>query len=105
MVVILYFFVRVLIAVPFEEDPQDSSVWFFDHMFHENMFDMFKKVNGMCGIYSNKQNQYVFFNSCFYCGFVFVSARETVVGWYHTGPKIRPSDVGIYVCPIFLVKL
>merc|ERR1719198_1851683 len=55
-------------AVPFEEDPRDPQVWFLDHNFHENMHAMFKKVN----------------------------AKERVVGWYHTGPKIRPSDLSIH---------
>ena len=31
-------------AVPFEEDARDHKVWFLDHIFHETMFDMFKKV-------------------------------------------------------------
>jgi len=30
-------------AVPFEED---GSVWYLDHNYHEEMFAMFKKVNG-----------------------------------------------------------
>jgi len=55
-------------AVPFEEDPRDPQVWFVDHNFHENMFAMFKKVN----------------------------AKERVVGWYSTGPKIKPSDLSIH---------
>mmetsp|Transcript_136452 Transcript_136452/g.345517 ORF Transcript_136452/g.345517 Transcript_136452/m.345517 type:complete len:357 (-) Transcript_136452:202-1272(-) len=55
-------------AVPFEEDPRDPQVWFLDHNFHENMFAMFKKVN----------------------------AKERVVGWYSTGPKIKPSDLSIH---------
>jgi len=55
-------------AVPFEEDPRDPAVWFLDHNFHENMFAMFKKVN----------------------------AKERVVGWYSTGPKIKPSDLSIH---------
>lgn len=54
-------------AVPFEEDEKDSSVWFLDHNFLENMMGMFRKVN----------------------------AREHIVGWYSTGPKIRPGDLGI----------
>jgi len=54
-------------AVPFEEDTRDPSVWFLDHNFHEEMFAMFKKVN----------------------------AKERVVGWYSTGPKIKPSDLSI----------
>lgn len=52
-------------AVPFDEDPKDSSVWFLDHDYFENMAAMFKKVN----------------------------AREKIVGWYHTGPKLHPNDI------------
>ena len=40
---------------------------FLDHSFHEVMFGMLKKVN----------------------------AREKLVGWYSTGPKIRPGDLKI----------
>ncbi|KAJ3222991.1 proteasome regulatory particle subunit [Chytriomyces hyalinus] len=54
-------------ALPFEEDDKDSSVWFLDHNYHEAMYDMCKKVN----------------------------AKEKMVGWYHTGPKLRPSDLEI----------
>mmetsp|Transcript_27068 Transcript_27068/g.105347 ORF Transcript_27068/g.105347 Transcript_27068/m.105347 type:complete len:225 (+) Transcript_27068:155-829(+) len=54
-------------AVPFEEDAKDTSVWFLDHNFLENMMEMTRKVN----------------------------AREQIVGWYSTGPKIRPSDLDI----------
>ncbi|KAJ9273624.1 hypothetical protein DTO212C5_258 [Paecilomyces variotii] len=54
-------------AVPFEEDEKDPSVWFLDHNFVESMNDMFKKIN----------------------------AREKLVGWYHSGPKLRASDLEI----------
>lgn len=54
-------------AIPFEEDDQDPSIWFLDHSYLENMFHMFKKVN----------------------------AREKVVGWYSTGPRLREADVDI----------
>jgi len=54
-------------ALPFDEDDKDPSVWFLDHDYLENMFGMFRKVN----------------------------ARERIVGWYHTGPKLRSSDIGI----------
>eukprot|EP01088_Endostelium_zonatum_P019628 TRINITY_DN6870_c0_g1_i1.p1 TRINITY_DN6870_c0_g1~~TRINITY_DN6870_c0_g1_i1.p1 ORF type:complete len:327 (-),score=86.35 TRINITY_DN6870_c0_g1_i1:110-1069(-) len=54
-------------AIPFEEEPRQPSIFFVDHIYHENMFDMFKKVN----------------------------ATERVVGWYSTGPKIRPNDLEI----------
>ncbi|KAH8922482.1 Mov34-domain-containing protein [Atractiella rhizophila] len=54
-------------AVPFEEDDKDEHTWFLDHNYIASMADMFKKVN----------------------------AREVPVGWYHTGPKLRSSDLEI----------
>uniref|UniRef100_A0A8C7EYT7 26S proteasome non-ATPase regulatory subunit 7 n=1 Tax=Oncorhynchus kisutch TaxID=8019 RepID=A0A8C7EYT7_ONCKI len=54
-------------AVPFDEDDKDDSVWFLDHDYLENMYSMFKKVN----------------------------ARERIVGWYHTGPKLHKNDIAI----------
>lgn len=54
-------------ALPFDEDDKDKSVWFLDHDYLENMYNMFKKVN----------------------------AREKVIGWYHTGPKLHQNDVAI----------
>lgn len=36
------------IAVPFEEDENDSAIWFLDHSYLEIMCKMFKKVNGGC---------------------------------------------------------
>jgi len=54
-------------AVPFDEDEKDRDVWFLDHDYLENMYGMFKKVN----------------------------ARERVVGWYHTGPKLHHNDIAI----------
>mmetsp|Transcript_66714 Transcript_66714/g.177876 ORF Transcript_66714/g.177876 Transcript_66714/m.177876 type:complete len:357 (+) Transcript_66714:3-1073(+) len=55
-------------GLPFEEDRSDPAVWFLDHNYHENMFTMFKKVN----------------------------AKERCVGWYSTGPKIKPADLAIH---------
>lgn len=54
-------------VVPFEEDEKDPAVWFLDHNYVESMNDMFKKVN----------------------------AREKLIGWYHSGPKLRASDLEI----------
>lgn len=51
-------------AVPFDEDAKEEKVWFLDHDYLENMYAMFKKVN----------------------------AREKIVGWYHTGPKLHQND-------------
>mmetsp|Transcript_7216 Transcript_7216/g.15753 ORF Transcript_7216/g.15753 Transcript_7216/m.15753 type:complete len:329 (-) Transcript_7216:2715-3701(-) len=54
-------------AIPFEEDDHDSSIWFLDHSYLDSMFRMFKKVN----------------------------AREKIVGWYSTGPKLKEADLDI----------
>jgi len=54
-------------AVPFEEDAKKPDIWFFDHHYLEDMFGMFKKVN----------------------------AKEKIIGWYSTGPKLRPNDLQI----------
>lgn len=37
--------------VPFDEDDKDDSVWFLDHDYLENMYSMFKKVNGENTLY------------------------------------------------------
>lgn len=63
---------------------EDESVWFLDHNYHESMNELSKKVN----------------------------ARERPVGWYHTGPKLRASDLEIneifrkyciHMCPTLLI--
>lgn len=36
-----------LILVPFEENEKDPSVWYVDHNYHENMCELYKKINGM----------------------------------------------------------
>jgi len=33
-------------TVPFDEDEREATVWFLDHDYLENMYGMFKKVNG-----------------------------------------------------------
>ncbi|KAL9231404.1 hypothetical protein vseg_006636 [Gypsophila vaccaria] len=55
-------------AVPFEEDDKDVSIWFLDHNYHESMFSMSRRIN----------------------------AKEHVVGWYSTGPKLRENDLDIH---------
>lgn len=40
----------LLAAVPFEEDAQNPQIWFVDHSYMENMFAMFRKVNGKCAM-------------------------------------------------------
>ena len=34
-------------ACPFEEDDKDPNVWFLDHNYFEQMYQMFRKVNGI----------------------------------------------------------
>ena len=54
-------------AVPFDEDDKSGGVWYLDHDYLEKMYRMFKKV----------------------------AAKEKIVGWYSTGPKIKPIDIQI----------
>jgi len=54
-------------ALPFDEEEKEKDVWFLDHEYLENMYTMFRKVN----------------------------ARERIVGWYHTGPKLHRNDISI----------
>ncbi|CDK27940.1 unnamed protein product [Kuraishia capsulata CBS 1993] len=54
-------------AIPFEEDDKNPDIWFLDHNFIESMLDMFKKIN----------------------------AKEKLIGWYHSGPKLKSSDLQI----------
>merc|ERR1711910_88832 len=49
------------------EDDKDRDVWFLDHEYLETMYSMFRKVN----------------------------AKERIVGWYHTGPKLHQNDIQI----------
>ncbi|CAG9463239.1 unnamed protein product [Pedinophyceae sp. YPF-701] len=55
-------------AVPFEEDEKDPSIWYLDHSYLESMFRMFKKVN----------------------------AREVVIGWYSSGPRLCHCDMEVH---------
>lgn len=55
-------------AVPFEEDSRNPAVFYLDHNYLESMLAMFRKVN----------------------------AKEGVVGFYSTGPSIRPNDLRIH---------
>ena len=54
-------------AVPFEEDAKNPSIFFLDHNYLETMFRMYKKVN----------------------------ARERIMGFYSSGPKIKESDIKV----------
>ena len=33
-------------SVPFDEEEKEKDVWFLDHEYLENMYTMFRKVNG-----------------------------------------------------------
>lgn len=55
-------------AVPFEEDEKNSGVWYLDHDFVDSMTQMMKKIN----------------------------AKEKIIGWYHTGPRLRSCDLEIH---------
>ncbi|KAF9761744.1 26S proteasome non-ATPase regulatory subunit 7 like protein A [Nosema granulosis] len=46
---------------------EDDESWFLDTSYLQNMFELFHKVN----------------------------SRETILGWYHTGPKMCSNDVEI----------
>lgn len=52
-------------AVPFEEDAKNPEIHFLDHDYVESMYYMHKKI----------------------------SARERIVGFYSTAPRIRPADL------------
>jgi 26S proteasome regulatory subunit N8 len=54
-------------AIPFEEDEKNPGVWFLDHNYIDSMGEMFKKIN----------------------------AKEKLVGWYHSGPKLKSCDLKI----------
>ncbi|KAI3657569.1 hypothetical protein MP638_002681 [Amoeboaphelidium occidentale] len=56
-------------SVPFDEDEKDAAanVWYLDHDYLEQMYQMYKKI----------------------------AAKEKIVGWYHSGPKLRRNDLEI----------
>lgn len=69
-------------AVPFEEDLTDPRIWYFGHQYMEKMYSMFRKV----------------------------TTKEKLVGFYSSGPKVKPADAELdelmrrYIPhPIFLV--
>ncbi|KAG5470008.1 hypothetical protein LSCM4_02698 [Leishmania orientalis] len=56
-------------AVPFDEDPQDADVWFFDTNYAQEMFAMHKRV----------------------------LPKVRIVGWYSSGPTIQPNDMLLHL--------
>eukprot|EP00850_Spirogloea_muscicola_P005952 SM000028S10046 [mRNA] locus=s28:73567:76368:- [translate_table: standard] len=99
-------------AVPFEEDERSADIWFLDHNYHEAMLAMFKKINAiyapprapptsaprplasapdgraMPGSIGELPHATV--------AAAATAAKEHVVGWYSTGPKLRESDLDIH---------
>lgn len=54
-------------AVPFDEEEEPENVWFVDHNYHEEMYEMFRKIN----------------------------LKERILGWYVTGATFKPHDLEI----------
>jgi len=81
-------------AVPFEEDDRNPKIWFLDHSYLEQMYRMFKKGNGAPRrpprLLAHAVHQVL---SC--KGGPPCAARERVVGWYSTGPRLREADLDI----------
>ena len=78
--------------------PLDTMVWFLDHSFLENMYWMFKKVNStfrylivifFCIIIVTANLRLYLFLYCV------IKAREDVVGFYSSGPKIKENDLKV----------
>ena len=83
-------------TVPFDEDEKKAGIWFLDHNYHETMYGMFKKVNGTFAVTAARSEEHSFLRSFIRShGLDAVAAREKLVGWYSTGPKIRASDLDI----------
>jgi 26S proteasome regulatory subunit N8 len=55
-------------ALPFDENPKVAGVWFVDHVYHEEMYQMFRKVN----------------------------IKEKFLGWYVTGNSYQNNDTQIH---------
>ena len=68
-------------AIPFDEDDKDRDVWFLDHEYLETMYNMFRF--GPFLVLDHYYNAYL----------RKVNAKERVVGWYHTGPKLHQNDI------------
>lgn len=49
---------NMVISVPFEEDDKDPGIWFLDHNYHESMYSMFKRINGI-NVYGFSSNFYL----------------------------------------------
>ncbi|EPY35012.1 26S proteasome regulatory subunit N8 [Strigomonas culicis] len=56
-------------AVPFDEDPHNSDVWFFDTNYAEEMFVMHRRVH----------------------------PKTKIVGWYASGPTVQQNDMLLHL--------
>lgn len=54
-------------AIPFDENMKQHGVWFIDNVYHEEMYNMFRKVN----------------------------IKERFLGWYVTGSQVHSHDIQI----------
>ncbi len=82
-------------------------MWYVDRQYHEEMYAMFKKVNGeamgtstcrwwawhvmsiSCDVMRCDAMRHALNMAC-----TMRTAKEKVIGWYSTGPKIRENDIG-----------
>ena len=58
-------------------------MWFLDHEYLETMYTMYRKVNGNDSLEFDPLARR------------WLLARERIVGWYHTGPKLQRNDISI----------
>lgn len=67
--------------MPFDEDDKDRSVWFLDHDYLENMYGMFKKVNGKYQSYTwNYINYYTLSDLSNISNFLFQQEKRLLAG-------------------------
>lgn len=76
--------------VPFEEDERDPKTWFLDLDYVEGMWEMFRKVNGQ---FSPRLPAHLFPLTQLLISWT--TAKERPIGFYHTGPTLRSSDLEI----------
>lgn len=72
-------------AIPFEEDERDPKTFFLDLDYVEEMWRMFRKVNGTSILTILVQVGWL----------ILPKAKERPIGFYHTGPRLRSSDLEI----------
>lgn len=72
-------------AIPFEEDERDPKTFFLDLDYVEEMWRMFRKVNGTSVLTILVQIGWL----------ILPKAKERPIGFYHTGPRLRSSDLEI----------